>query len=265
MKLKLLSAREIEKGERMMKMDEILLGDAYELIKEVPDKSVDLIITDPPYKIEGLRGGRTGIFSHHSVLYTDELKKDESRIVNGIDNAILDEFVLVMKKVNCYIWCNKEQIYDYMTFFVKEMGCNFEFLIWEKENVPPFYSGHFLKDKEYCLHFWETGAKLLFESFDEARTVFHSGKNLEDKKLYGHPTIKPQKFIELMVKASSERGSVVLDPFSGSGTTACACKALGRHFIAFEIDNGYWEASVDRLKGITKAERDSGLVQMKLF
>lgn len=187
-------------------IDRITLGDAFELIKEVPDKSVDLIVTDPPYKIDGEIGRNTGIFKYRTSGYREELNKDGCRIINGIDNAILDEFVRVMKKVNCYIWCNKEQIYDYMTYFVKGRGCNFEFLIWEKQNVPPFYSGHFLKDKEYCLHFWEKGARLEFDTLDEARTVFHSQVNKGDKKLYGHPTIKPQKFIELMVKASSERG-----------------------------------------------------------
>jgi DNA modification methylase len=57
----------------------------------------------------------------------------------------------------------------------------------------------------------------------------------------------------------------VLDPFSGSGTTCAAAKKLGRHYLGFEIDRGYWESSVDRLKGISQIDRkqmDEGQIDL---
>lgn len=186
-----------------MEQDKIYLGDAYELIKEIPDKSIDLIITDPPYEIEGVHNsgilatrGKTGNFAN-------ELK--DNQLDQGIDIKILDDFVRVMKKINIYLWCNKEQIYDYMTYFVKQRKCNFEILIWAKEDPIPFCGTHYLKDKEYCLYFWEQGAEV-YIPYERGKSVFIGKKNLEDKNLYKHPTIKPLELIKMLIENSSCRG-----------------------------------------------------------
>ena len=134
------------------------------------------------------------------MTYSTEL--NESGLCVGIDLKILDDLVRVMKKINIYIWCNKEQIYDYLTYFVKERKCNWEMIIWAKDNPPPFVCGHYLKDKEYCLYFWEQGAPVSIP-YDRARTYFISKTNQDDKKDYGHPTIKPIELIETLIKNST--------------------------------------------------------------
>jgi DNA modification methylase len=141
-----------------------------------------------------------------------------------------------------------------MTFFVKEHKCNFEFIIWAKSNVAPFCGGHYLKDKEYCLYFWETGA-WLHGTYKTMKTIYETAENVADKQLYGHPTIKPQWIIENFIVNSSGEGCSVLDPFSGSGTTCAAAKKLGRHYMGFEIDKGYWQSSIDRLNGISQIDK----------
>lgn len=156
----------------------------------------------------------------------------------------------VEKKINVYIWCNKEQIYDYLAFFVKERKCNFEIIIWNKTNVPPFCSGHYIKDKEYCLYFWECGA-YLHGTRGTMRTVIQSSMNVGDKELYLHPTIKPEPIISDLISNSSIAGDVVLDPFSGSGTTCAVAKRLGRHYLGFEINKQYYDISIARLRGDT--------------
>ena len=108
-----------------------------------------------------------------------------------------------MKKINIYIWCNKEQIIDYLDYFVKGKGCNWEMLIWAKENPIPFCGTHYLKDKEYCLFFWKTGAYINIP-YDRGKTVFISKTNVGDKNNYGHPTIKPIDLIETLIKNSCD-------------------------------------------------------------
>lgn len=182
----------------------IYLGNSYELIKDIPDKSIDLIITDPPYEF-GTGGVGTGIFKGRNTKEDTYQQIAETDLGKGIDTKILTEWVRVMKKINIYIWCNKAQIYDYLDFFVKKLGCNWEMLIWEKSNVPPFASGHFLKDKEYCLYFWEKGVKLNID-YESGKTVIHGKVNIEDKKQFGHPTIKPIEYIKKLIEISSARG-----------------------------------------------------------
>lgn len=189
-----------------MELNKIYLGDAYELIKQMPSKSVDIIVTDPPYQIEGIsnKGKLHGIFAKdgHKATYEQDLFE----LSKGIDLSILDEFVRVMKKINIYIWCNKEQIYDYLTYFVKEKKCNWEMIIWAKDNPPPFTCGHYLKDKEYCLYFWEKGVKVN-PTWNTGKTVYISKTNVLDKNNYDHPTIKPCDLIENLIRNSTDSKS----------------------------------------------------------
>lgn len=240
----------------------LLKGNCYELIKDIPDKSIDLIVTDPPYDIQGIHGA--GIMkSRNKGNFSREI--EENGLDKGMDFAILDEFIRVLKKINVYIWCNKSMILPLLKYFVEEKQCNYEIIIWAKENPIPFCGTHYLVDKEYCLYFWEQGATIDIP-FDRARTVYLSKNNIEDKKDYGHPTIKPLDLIKKLVENSSERGGVILDTFMGSGTTGVACRELGRKFIGMEINEEYYKIAVDRINGITAREReqkDKG--QLSLF
>ena len=189
----------------MVEPNNIYLGDAYELIKQLKDHSVDLIVTDPPYAIEGIHA--SGIIkARYDECHAKELA--DTNLDKGIDLKILDDFVRVMKKINIYIWCNKEQIYDYLTYFVKNHQCNWEMLIWAKENPIPFCGTHYLKDKEYCLYFWEQGAPVSIP-YERGRTYFISKTNQDDKKDYGHPTIKPIELIETLIKNSTGGGVLI--------------------------------------------------------
>ena len=86
------------------------------------------------------------------------------------------------------------------------------------------------------------------ERYEDAKTIFVEPINIKDKKIFGHPTIKPLKIFETLIKNSSKEGDLILDPFSGSGTTAVACHNLKRNFICIEKDPDYWKASCKRLE-----------------
>lgn len=111
----------------------------------------------------------------------------------------------------------------------------------------PTFNNKYLTDKEYCLYFRKNGY-CNPANYEDARTIFSSFINIKDKKLFKHPTIKPLDIISKLVKNSSRAGDVILDCFSGSGTTAVACHNLNRHFICIEKDPDYWAASVKRLE-----------------
>ena len=211
-----------------MDIDTIVLGDSYRLIKEVPDKSVDLIVTDPPYQFGSVLKD-AGIFGQRKMY---SMMKD---ICRGFDMSILDELVRVMKKTNIYVWCNKEQIYDYLTYFVKGRGCNWERIIWAKENPTPFCNGHYLKDKEYCLYFWETGVNPEI-SYKTGRTVYLK-KGMLEKDKWGHPTAKPQDIIENLIRNSS---------LAGGGSCLTPSPEAGRHAPPRRSSDGTSSASRSR-------------------
>ena len=218
-------------------------GNCLELLKSIPDNSVDLIVTDPPYSKKGNGynvGG--GAFGSKKRNYHGEL--DEHSLLNGVDNTVLDELVRVMKKVNIYIWCNKEQLLQYMEYF---KDYNLELLSWHKTNPVPTCNNKYLSDTEYLLFFRENGVKI-YGSYATKRKYYVTPTNKADKQKYNHPTVKPLDIIENLIINSSQEDDVILDPFMGSGTTGEAAIKLNRKFIGFEIDEQYFETARERVK-----------------
>ena len=228
-----------------IKPNGIYLGDSYELIKQIPTKSIDLIYTDIPYEfVHG--GSNSGLLKNEArrSTYVDVIGKFDK----GIDYSILDEFVRVCKYIYIYIWCSKEQILPLMKYFVEGKGCLFNILVWCKTNPTPFANNTFLPDVEYCLLFREAGTKLN-DGYELKSKWYLSQTNVEDKKQYLHATIKPLELVERHIAHSTKEGDVVLDPFAGSSTTLVAAKHLKRKYIGIEIDEKWYKVSVDRLNG----------------
>src|SRR5690554_1759250 len=241
----------------MIELNKVYLGDSYELIKNIPDKSVDCIYVDIPYEMQsgGKGGGAFGDRIHNLI------RKDMDNIIHGIDYSIFDEYIRVMKKVNIFIWCNKQQIIDVINYF---KDYSMEILVWAKDNPTPFTNNVWLSDLEYCLYFREKGVKLN-NGYDIKSKWYQSPINKKDKDLYDHPTIKPLELVKRHLEHTTNEGDIVLDTFLGSGTTAVACKELGRNYIGFEINEEYYKIAVDRLNGITQQEvreKDNGIMNI---
>lgn len=96
-------------------LNKITCGDSYKLIKELPDKSVDLIVTDPPYEMVSGGHGK-GDLADRKTAQNNMLRS--SGLYDGFTNDMLEELVRVMKKINIYIWCSKNQIYQILDFFL---------------------------------------------------------------------------------------------------------------------------------------------------
>ena len=225
--------------------NKIINADCLDILKQLPDKCIDLVLTDPPYLIKNTRAGGKSNFAKSIQGMNDEIKK--AGIVDGVSIDFCKEIIRLQEKINAYIWCNKEQILDYLNFFVTENKCSYDILCWQKENAMPTFNNKYLTDKEYCLYF-RKGGYCQPDRYENAKTIFVEPINIKDKKMFGHPTIKPLKIFETLIRNSSKENDLVLDCFSGSGTTAVACWELKRKFICVEKDPDYWKASVERLE-----------------
>lgn len=226
----------------------IINADCMDILKQLPDKCIDLVLTDPPYLIKNTKAGNKSSFAKSIQNMNDEIK--EAGLVDGVSLEFCEQILRIQDKINAYIWCNKGQIIDYLNFFVSDNKCSYEILCWQKQNAMPTFNNKYLTDKEYCLYF-RKGGYCMPERYEDAKTIFVEPINIIDKKQFGHPTIKPLKIFEKLVKNSTKEGELVLDCFPGSGTTAVACHNLNRRFICIEKDPDYWAASVKRLEDAT--------------
>ena len=228
---------------------DLRLGDCLDVLKNIPDNSVDLVVTDPPYDIHAGFGG--GIMKGHDKEYLNQINTMSS----GFSTEALDEICRIIKKINCYFFCSKKQIIPLTDYFVKQKKCNWDLLVWCKTNPVPACCNKYLTDKEYILFFREKGVKIL-GSFSTKKTYYITPLNQKDKKIYGHPTIKPLEIVENLIINSSLEGWRVLDPFMGSGTTGVACKRLKRDFIGIEIDQNYFATAKERIDKTDDDESD---------
>ena len=223
-------------------MIDIKKADCMDLMSTMGGGSIDLIVTDPPYKL--ILGAGGGAFGQDKRTYYSELKM----MSDGISEDILDEFMRILKNPNLYLWGNWKLILDYLKYFEdKQVFTNL--LCWHKSNPAPLCSNKFLNDTEYCLFVRGKGVKL-YGGYHDHNTYWITKANTEDKDKYQHPTIKPLPIIQQMIENSSQPGDIVFDPFLGSGTTAVACKLTNRNFIGCEIDEKYIPIIEQRLRDV---------------
>ena len=201
----------------------------------MPDASVNLIITDPPYEI-GTGGGG---LSRNTKIHDKKLQA----IAKGFDLTLLDELKRVCKPFNAYIFCSNSQISKLMGWGEKN-GFMTTLLVWYKPTVIPFAGTTFKSDLEFIVAIKEKGA--IFQGDSRLKSKFYQQNPVKDKTT-SHPTPKPVNLIKKLMMIGSNKGDVVFDPFLGSGTTAMVAKELGRECIGVEIEKKYYEEALRRV------------------
>lgn len=220
-------------------MDNIVLqhGDCLELMKGIPDDSVDLIVTDPPYLIN----------------YFTNYRKDKthdfcSTIANDNNPELIRECLLECYRVlkpdsAAYVFCSAKTL-DIFKGFAVEAGFSVKnTIVWVKNN----WSAGDLRAQ-----YGQQYEPLLLLNKGRA---FIRGKRLTDVwffdrvagKVQVHQNQKPVDLIAQCLEKHSDTGAIVLDPFMGSGTTGVACVNTGRKFIGMELDAGYFEIAKKRI------------------
>lgn len=249
---------------------DLRLGDCLDLFKEIQDESIDLVVTDCPYKIiaGGIRvidegNDVSGIFQKRDFSKTDPkgrrfvsdgtkcsdkwLKQDKNNTPSAVKdgkmfdyndikfNQWLPELFRVLKKgTHCYIMVNSRNLKD-LQVEAEKVGFEFQnLLIWQKNNATP--NKYYMQAFECILMLSKRPAKNIN---DMGRNNILSIPNIIGKKV--HPTQKPVNLNKILIEQSSKKGDLVLDPFMGCGSCALACKDLKRDFIGFEIDKEYFD------------------------
>lgn len=224
----------------------ILHGDIRNLIKNIPDNTIELVVTDPPYKVtpKGCTGNTGGMMAKKEsktgmVFKHNDIKPQE----------YIPEFYRILKDgSHCYIMTNHVNLIEMLNVAT---DCEFHFiksLIWDKGNkiMGRFYMSQF----EYIL-FFRKGKGIQINncgtpdilSIPNKKTKGDDGKNL-------HDTEKPVELMKILISNSIKNNGWVLDPFAGIGSTMLACKELDLNGLSFELDENYYNIAQNRLNGV---------------
>ena len=229
----------------MIQLDVIYNGDCLDGMRRMPDGCVDLCIADPPYDFKSTKGGgafgsKSGDGSKGRAYHAELFPMSQ-----GFTADWMDEACRLCRIPNMYVFCSKDQLPQLLDYAVKRR-LNFDLLAWHKPNPVPTCSNKYLSDTEYIVFLRGKGARV-YGTYETKRKFWVQPVNAADKKLYGHPTVKPLDIIRQLVVNSSLEGGVVLDPFMGSGTTAVAAMMEGRRYVGFETDGTYYATAVKRV------------------
>ena len=222
----------------------LYLGDCLDKMAKMPDGYIDLLVTDPPYRLtsrgnEGNSGGmmKESATKNGSVFNHNSIKCKE----------YAPEFYRVLKDgSHCYVMCNNVNLIDMLNVF---SSCGFHFiktLIWDK--CRKIMGTHYMGQYEYIL-FFRKGMSVKINncgtgdilSIPGKKTKGADGKNI-------HNTEKPVELMQVLVENSSKVGGIVLDPFMGVGSTGIACINSDRKFIGIELDENYYHISKKRIQ-----------------
>lgn len=190
-------------------LDTILLGDCMEVLRTLPDKSFDLLLTDPPYG-----GNICRIGGSWASKYSKKIKDWDKTPTQEVFNELFR--------------VSKQQIIWGGNYF--ELPATRCFNVWRKVSISEKFT------MAMCEYAWT--------SFNKNAKFWEIAP--QDAERF-HPTQKPVELFARQLEEYSKPGDLILDPFSGSGTTAIAAHRLGRRFLCIEKDADYHAASVKRL------------------
>lgn len=240
---------------------ELYQADSLELLKKIPDNSIDFIFADPPYFLSNngitCSGGKMA-----SVNKGDWDKAENQEYVHKFNKSWLNESQRILKKNgSIMISGTYHNIYS-IGFALQEL--DFKILnniTWFKSNPSPNLACRtFTHSTETILwasknkkskHFFNYKLMKTINNNKQMRDVWEfPAINKKEKKFGSHPTQKPIKLMERIILAATYEGSLCLDPFNGSGTTGIACKKNKRRYIGIDISSDFLDITINRFEEV---------------
>lgn len=212
----------------------IICGDALQVLKTLPKKSVDLIVTDPPY------GDNIGYGLRHVRIAGNEHPLLALQ-------ALTAAYRVLKADATAYMFCGMRHLWFIRSFFTQYTRYKLrETIIWDKVSMG---LGHDFRKQYECILVLEKGRP----QYRNPRML--NLLNYRRVRDPAHPHTKPLELIEALIQHSSNEEQLVLDPFLGSGTTAVAACQLNRRYLGIEQDEGYCQLAAER---VARAQQELG-------
>lgn len=232
-------------------LNSIICGDAIEEMRKLPDNSIDLVVTSPPYNLKnstgnGMKDGRCGKWKNAALIngyatYNDNMPYDE---YVAWQRACLTEMLRLIPETGAIFYNHKWRVQNGLIQDRREIIDGFpvrQIIIWRRKGGINFNPGYFLPTYEVIYLIAKPKFKLVPKA-NAHGDIWEIQQEFKNE----HPAPFPVPLIERII--SSTFAQTILDPFMGSGTTAVAAKNLGRNFVGIEISQEYCNLANRRLE-----------------
>jgi modification methylase len=236
-------------------MIDLKCGNCLELLKQIPDNSIDLIVTSPPYN-KGYWSSNRNI-NNYSFYKTKVRKITYGKFDDNLtpqeyekqQREFLSECIRIIKPTGSIFYNHIDILCKHQTIHPKWV---YDFplkqvIIWNRKSTPKLDKSYFFPITEYI--YWIQKNKTSRVKFDRNKAMFN--KNIWDinpDRKNDFPAPFPIELALNCILATTEENALVLDPFMGSGTTGIACINSNRNFIGFELDEGIFEKTKRRIE-----------------
>lgn len=219
----------------MIDFDYIENGDCLELMKTLPDKSIDIAFTSPPYNRK-----RNDKYEH----YDDTLNDYYGFLVDVVEQLkrIVKKHIIINIMPNYY---NKSDVYKFIGTYADKIQ---QIIIWQKSNPLPASGNNITNAYEFFIVIGDTPLKA---NTTYVKNVITTAVNSDMPK--EHRAVMKKEVCEWFIKTFTKENDVILDPFLGIGTTAVCCTENNRHYIGFEIIPEYYNMAcenLDKVEGV---------------
>jgi modification methylase len=244
-------------------LDKIICGDCLEVMKQMPDESIDLAVTSPPYNLKnstgnGMKDGRGGKWANAALIngyshYDDNMPHDQ---YNDWQHACLKEMFRLIKQDGAIFYNHKWRVQDGLIQDRKEIIKDLpvrQIIIWKRKGGINFNAGYFLPTYEVIYLIPKPNFKLAPKA-NAYGDVWEFAQEMNNT----HPAPFPVALIDRIIRSTN--ANIVLDPFSGSGTTAVVAMGLNRKYIGIDISPDYCRHTEKRIE---KNKIESELLKLK--
>ena len=225
----------------------VLNADSRDVIKRIPDNSIDFILTDPPYNLGQHSTGNIPL-PGRSAMNNDVADWD---MIDFNPEEWVDDLIRILKPTgNLFIFTSYNQLGRWYNCLDHKFDTS-NFMIWHKTNpAPKIFKAGFLNSCEMIFTCWNKKHTWNFISQAEMHNFIESPICMRPERLSSpkHPTQKPVAILKKMIEIASNENDIVFDPFMGVGSTGVAALSLGRRFIGVEINKDYYQAGKKRIE-----------------
>lgn len=243
---------------------QLLHGDCFELMRDIPDHSIDFILTDPPYLFNRGGGLYEGTDTANSIGGKSDLYKFGNKMMGEMADfdkdkiyRLLDESKRVLKVMRGYYFCNETALQYYLSW-ATDNGYKYNILVLKK---PAFVMNRnrYATNCEFIVRIIaKSGAGLKILDYTHPAnsiTWLYSIQQFKTIKNKLHPAEKPQDILEGIIRLNTDAGDTILDPFMGSGTVGLVCKKTDRKYVGMELDKKYYDIAQTRITNATSQYR----------